>query len=245
MGDHDPPGHHVVVAFQPPPDIVQHGLFHVAPVLAPHGHGSVAAHHDLGPQLQQVRPQSRHAGAAAALVEIFQGLQHEAHVQTGAHLLQLIGNIPGLHALGSHLRGCHGQLAAAGGEIQAVHREHIVHPLGGDAGILIAGRELIGDIDMDDVVTLARPAAEAVLVGPHGNGAGLGQGAGLLCVVVQLPGGHIHPVVADPVPQGHFQRQHLQVEALVELRRQVAGGIAGDLDFSHEKSPSHPSGQCE
>ena len=98
MGNEDPLHTDILPAFQTAPDVAEDGLFHGTPVFAAYLHFSVADF-DLRPQLHQIGTKCRHTGAAASLVQKFQGLQHKTHIQLFRLFPQNSGNLTGIHSL--------------------------------------------------------------------------------------------------------------------------------------------------
>ena len=121
-------------------------------------------------------------------------------------------------------------MAAAGGQVPAVHHIGIAHHLSRQTGVLVAGGKLRGQVDMDHRIPLGRQGAEQLLVFAHGDGGGFGKGTGGRGVVVNVLGLDVYPIPAEVVPQADTQGNGLGAVGFVKRGGQVAGRVAGDAD---------------
>ena len=209
--------------------VLQQALLIGAPVLLAHAHLAVL-HLDAGPQGQHIGAQSRHAGAAAALTEIAQLLHHEADVQQLTPLVHpLLDLLGGQLALLGQLRRLQHQQSDAGGEIAGVHGVDIAHLRRRDAGVLIAGGHLAGDVEVHHRVGALQLLAEELHIVVHRHRRRGAHAAALLYMGVDLVGGDVHAIHQGFAVPDDVQGRDADVIVRDQLGGQVAGAVCGNF----------------
>ena len=124
-------------------------------------------------------------------------------------------------------------MAGAGGEIAAVDGIDVAQLPGCQAGVLVADRKIAGDIDVNDRIARVEIGLEEIRILAHVNGRGLRQNAGFVHKGEDLLRCDVDAVVMEVVTQGDTQGDCGNIVLFIELRREIAGGVAGDFDFLH------------
>ena len=202
----------------------------LAAVLFPHGHPAVP-HEDAWLEVEQVGAQRRHGGAAAALVQKLQTVDHERgiHIRHQPDALQC--DLRRTLALLGHFSRVDHQQSAARAEVARVDHEDVVKVLRSKAGVVERGGKLRADGKENDGIALLRVLPEkAQKLGDVDRG-GLGQLPGLCIVAIDAVRIDIHAVGIGLLAQRDTQRNDFDMITLDQLRRKVRRAVACDQDF--------------
>ena len=180
--------------------------------------------------MEEIGPQSHHAGAPAPLLHVVQAAEDEAGVHLGGEGVELPDDVLRGHAGLRQLRRPQHHVAVAGGEVPGVHHVDIGKLLGGQHRVLVAGGELRADVDVDHRVVGAAEGGETVgVVGDVQRGGGADVPAGVH-MGVDVVGGDVQAVPQGPLAHVDAHGEDADVVALDLLRRQVAGAVRCDFD---------------
>ena len=139
------------------------------------------------------------------------------------------GDLPGAHAPFAALRSLDGQQAHAGGEHAAVHHIDALQLRGRQPGGVEGVGQLRADVQVHDLKALGRQRAEEIQKLLHAGGGGLGQQSVLMVAAVHVQRRKAHAVVHKVVlSQGDHQGDDPDVEALLQLRRQIHRAVRRD-----------------
>ena len=200
-------------------------------------HQLAALHLQTGLEVEQVRAQRGHGGAAPALPHKLQRVQNKAGVHLLRQALQVRGDIGGAHPLVAALRALNGQQADAGGEHPAVHHIHPLQLLTYDPGVIEGAGKLGADVQMDDLIALGKNGGEKVLNLLKAGGGGFGKGAVLPVTPVHIGRREVGAVQKAFVAQKDGERQNFYIKTGKQLRRQITGAVCGDhYGFAHDVS---------
>ena len=209
----------------------------MAPVFFTHAHLAVPQL-NAGLQVQQVGAQSGHGGAAAALYHIVQTVQYKAgfhlfgvFVQGRHHIVQI------LHGT-AQLQSLQNQQALAAAQVPGVNHPHIGEILGGDKGVLVAGREAGAQVDVNVALAAVRVFPEQLLINRNASGGGGAQTAAVGYVPENIRWGNGHIVQVFPVLLHHNQGHQIDIVLFQQLPGQVAGAVGSDFDV-HWAGPFH------
>ena len=167
-----------------------------AAVLLAHVHKAVL-NDNLRPQLQNVRAQGGHRGAASALAQKLQGFDDEASVDALAVGLQMAAQR--LRVLDPAAGRLEDQQGAAAGEVLGVHHPDVTDLLGRDAGVVVAAGDPGALGDVDHRLSLGCQPAEPGLIVGGVRRAGLGQLSAAADVAQQILLRDVRPVLHGPI----------------------------------------------
>ena len=140
-------------------DILTDTLFERAAILFANAHLPLA-HFDTGLEVQEVRAERSHSGAAPALSHVVEPLNEEACLHLRRKRAHALGDL----AAGKPLRGelCrrHDQKSLPAAQVFRIDHIDIVELLRGKAGVLIAAGEIRADGDLHHRVVFLRIARE-------------------------------------------------------------------------------------
>ena len=230
VGDEDALGVHGVGIAQPVVHILlQAPLIGAAELLA--HHHLAAGDLDAGPQLQQVRAQHGHHGAAPALVQVVQPVDDEG----GVHLVDeavdvledslrvALAALDEVHRLAEQERDAAGQVAA----VHAIHRQPLRRP----QGVLVAGGEVGAEVEVDDSVGVLEQFLELAPVGLRVHRRGLGQVAARVHMAEDVVRDDVRAVGVVPAAHGHGEGDDGDAVSADVVRGQVAGAVRRDANF--------------
>ena len=185
---------------------------------------------EAGLDAQDVGAKGQYARAAAALGHVVQLVEHEAQLDALREVLQPHTDVLGVEAVGGPLGRAEDEIALPGADVLAVHDEDVLELLGGEAGVLVAGRKLAADGNVDDGVVLLGEGLEEIGIFHKVCGGGFGQFAAVLDV-----GKHVGGADGDAVQIAFLAHEDVhgherKVPLLQKSRAQVAGAVGGDLD---------------
>ena len=157
-----------------------------------------------------------------------QPLHQKADVQQLPAALHLVGDLlSGELALTGQLCRLQHQLANAGGEAAGVHGVDVPHLLSGDAGILVAGGHIAGDVEMHHGVALLQLAAEELGVVVHRHRRCAAHSAAGIDVGVNFVGGDVLAVYQRLAVPDDVQGGDADVVFFNKLRGQITGAVSG------------------
>lgn len=225
---------------------MQHHLVNGAAILFAWGHLAVL-HLDAGLQLQQIAAESAEGRAPPALVQIVQPVNNKAGLHPGSQVragpLNFLRRMSGRR----QLRAVEHQEPLARGQVPGIHHIYVADVRRRHAGVLIRAGKVAADAEVHDAVPLLVPGPELPDIVEHVDGAGPGQLAAGVHIVINGLRRDLHAVMPHLIAAVHRQGRDGNVVPFDQLRRQVAGAVRNDLYlhilfFSLYKPRARPGG---
>ena len=223
-GDEDAGGIKCIAICKPLADILIHALVKVAAVLLAHLHLAVNDL-DAGLELEQIGAQCCDAGAATALVQIFELIDDEAGVDFLDCSLQLIQDFFDSPAFCCQFAGANDEVTVTAGEIARVEDIYIIYFLCSENGVLVGGRKVTADGKVDHCVVFRTQLGECVQILADVAGGGEAQLTGALIILEYIVGLHIDLITQRFAVHIDIKRHDIHTVTLCQLSGEITGTL--------------------
>ena len=230
MSNHDAGGVELLAVCELVGDHLAHNGLQIPAIFFRDSHLAVL-HLNAGLEIEKVRAEHLHAGAAPALIHIKQ----RADYKSRAHLLRLlpdfIRDLRSGKPLIAQLGSIDSQHAHPAGNVAGIDGIHIRKILGGHAGNVRRHGHLTADAQVDHLKALIRPLFVEILIVSRSRGTRRGELSRLLIVCKQIGGMYIYSIQTCLVSQIDRQGNRLNFITLQQIAVQIAGAVRHYLYF--------------